>query len=93
MSTLFKVLSFSLGLTLFFTGVANLLPQVEGEAPVEVEVDLGALTMETYIEMGEKVFSGKGTCTLCHNDLGRAPNLLKINCEITPSTLSNSEIP
>jgi len=79
MNTLFKVLSFSLGLTLVFTFVANLLPQVEGEAPVEEVVDLGALTVDTFVQLGEKVFVGKGTCTLCHNDLGRAPDLLKMD--------------
>ena len=44
---LVKVLGFSLALILVFTLVANTLPQVEGEAPVETEVDLGALTMES----------------------------------------------
>lgn len=79
MSILLKVLGFSLSLTLLFTLTANLLPQVEGEAPVNEEVDLGTLTLDTFVQMGEKIFSGKGTCALCHNDLGRAPDLLKMN--------------
>ncbi len=79
MGTLTKVLGFSLSLTLVFTAVANLLPQVEGEPPKEEKVDLGALTMDSFIALGESVFSGKGTCTLCHNDLGRAPDLLAMN--------------
>jgi mono/diheme cytochrome c family protein len=74
-----KVLLFSLSLTLVFTLVANLLPQVEGEAPVETEIDLGALTMDSFISLGEGIFSGKGTCTLCHNNLGRAPDILQLN--------------
>ncbi len=74
-----KSMAFSLGLALLFTLVANLLPQVEGEAPVEKEVDLGALTVESYTALGETLFSGKGTCTLCHNDLGRAPDILAID--------------
>jgi len=79
MATLFKVLGFSLTLVLVFTLVANLLPQIEGEAPVEEEINLGELTMDSFIALGEQTFSGKGTCTLCHNDLGRAPDLLVEN--------------
>lgn len=72
-----KVLSFSVGLTLVFTLVANLLPQVEGEAPVDEVIDLGALTPESFAALGEKLFMGKGTCTLCHKPppLGRAPDI------------------
>jgi mono/diheme cytochrome c family protein len=76
---LLKVLGFSLALTLVFTLVANILPQVEGEAPKDEEVDIGALTMDSFISMGESIFSGKGTCTLCHNNLGRAPDILAVN--------------
>lgn len=78
-STLLKVMLFSISLTLLFTLVANLLPQVEGEAPVEQEIDLDALTMDSFVALGETIFSGKGTCTLCHNDMGRAPDLLQLN--------------
>ncbi len=83
MPTLLKVLSFSLALTLVFTLVANLLPQVEGEAPAEEKIDLGQLTMESFTASGEKLFSGKGTCTLCHNNLGRAPDILALNMVAT----------
>ena len=74
---LIKVLGFSVGLTLVFTLVANLLPQVEGEAPVDEVIDLGALTPESFADLGEKLFVGKGTCTLCHKPppLGRAPDI------------------
>ncbi len=76
---LVKSMGFSLALALLFTLVANLLPQVEGEAPVEKEVDLAALTVESYSALGESIFSGKGTCTLCHNALGRAPDILALS--------------
>lgn len=79
MGTLPKVLGFSLALTLVFTAVANLLPQVEGESPKEEIVDFGALTMDSFIALGESTFNGKGTCALCHNNLGRAPDLLAMN--------------
>jgi len=74
-----KSIGFSLVLALMFTLVANLLPQVQGEAPVEKEVDLGALTKDSFAAMGEGIFKGKGTCTLCHNALGRAPDILALN--------------
>jgi len=68
---------FSLGLTLVFTLVANLLPQVQGEAPSEQTVDLGSLTMDDFIALGRDLFENKGTCTLCHKPapLGRAPDI------------------
>jgi len=78
-----KVLSFMLFMILVFTGISNLLPQVEGQAPKDVKVDLGALTMESYIAMGETLFSGKGTCTLCHNNMGRAPDIPVMDMEAT----------
>jgi len=76
-SVLGKVLGFSVGLTLVFTLVANLLPQVEGEAPVDEVIDLGSLTPESFAAIGENLFMGKGTCTLCHKPapLGRAPDI------------------
>ena len=76
---LVKVLLFSFALILVFTLVANTLPQIEGEAPRESTVDLGALTMDSFVALGESIFEGKGTCTLCHNNLGRAPDLLALN--------------
>lgn len=74
-----KSLGFSLLMVLVFTLVANLLPQIEGEASVEEELELGALTMDSFVALGETLFSGKGTCTLCHNNMGRAPDILAQN--------------
>lgn len=76
---LLKVLGFSLALALVFTLVANTLPQVEGEAPEDKQVELGALTMDSFVALGDELFKGKGTCTLCHNNLGRAPDILALN--------------
>ena len=84
-SVLLKVILFSISLTLVFTLVANLLPQIEGEAPVDEEIDLGALTMESFVALGERTFTGKGTCTLCHNNMGRAPDILQLNMVDTSS--------
>lgn len=83
MPVIIKVLAFMFLLVLVFTGVAHLVPQMEGQAPKDVEVDLGSLTMAGYIAMGETLFRGKGTCTLCHNNLGRAPDILLMDMQAT----------
>ncbi len=81
MNVFAKSMLFSIGLILVFTLVSNLLPQVEGEAPVEQKVDLGSLTMDDFVALGEDLFMNKGTCTLCHKPppLGRAPDIQGTN--------------
>lgn len=76
-SPLVAILVFSLGLSLVFTLVTYVLPQVEGEAPQETEVKLGDLTMDGFVALGQELFEGKGTCTLCHKPppMGRAPDI------------------
>ena len=76
-NVLLKTLVFSLGLTLVFTLVTYLLPQVEGEAPVETQVDLSSIDMDDFVALGEDLFNNKGTCSLCHKPapLGRAPDI------------------
>jgi mono/diheme cytochrome c family protein len=76
MSALFKAVGFSVAMILVFGSVTYVLPQVKGEAPEEEEVALGELTMDSFVAMGEKIYGGKGTCTLYHNNLGRAPAML-----------------
>ena len=76
MNQLLKVLGFTFVLILAFATVTYVLPQSRGEAPDDKEVAIGALTPESFAALGEKLYSGKGTCTLCHNSLGRAPDLL-----------------
>jgi cytochrome c oxidase subunit 2 len=76
MSALIKAVGFSVCMTFLFASVTYVLPQVKGEAPEEEEVALGELTMDDFVAMGEKIYRGKGTCTLCHNNLGRAPDML-----------------
>jgi len=77
---LLKALAFSVALALVFALTANLLPQVQGEgAPEVAKVDVGSLTMDRFVALGESIFSGKGTCTLCHNERGRAPDIPALN--------------
>ncbi|HFC05602.1 MAG TPA: c-type cytochrome [Rhizobiales bacterium] len=77
--TFARVIIFSLFSLLAFTIIANLVPQVQGDPPVEEKIDTGSLDMAGMIALGERLFTGKGTCTLCHNNLGRAPDLLMID--------------
>ena len=53
MNVLIKTLGFSLALMLIFTVVTYVLPQMKGEAPEDREVDVAALTMESFISLGE----------------------------------------
>jgi len=77
--TFLKVFAFSILSLLVFTGFANVLPQVQSDPPKEEKIDASSLDIAGMITLGEKLFKGKGTCTLCHNELGRAPDLLNLN--------------
>lgn len=76
MRALARPLAFSIVLILAFAAVTYVLPQMRGEAPEDKEVNLGELTVESYAALGQELYDGKGTCALCHNKLGRAPDLL-----------------
>ncbi len=72
-----SVVAFTLITIGFFSAYSNYgIPQIEpAPPPKEEEIDLGSMTMDQFVALGERLFNGKGTCTLCHNDLGRAPVL------------------
>lgn len=71
------VVIFSLLMIGFFAGYSNFgIPQIEpAPPPTDEKIDLGAMDMDQFIALGTRLYSGKGTCTLCHNELGRAPML------------------
>ncbi len=77
--TFVRVMGFSLFILLVYTGFANILPQVQGDPPKEEEIDAGSLDMAGMVSLGQQLFSGKGTCTLCHNKRLRAPDLLALD--------------
>lgn len=77
--TFFRVMLFSLTILLAYTGLANLLPQMRGGVETDDEVKPDTLDRAGQIAWGERIFNGKGTCNLCHNSLGRAPNLMALN--------------
>lgn len=71
------VVAFALVVIGFFAGFSNFgIPQiVPAPPPKEEAIDLSQMDMGQFIALGDKIFNGKGTCTLCHNSLGRAPML------------------
>ena len=75
-----SVVGFSLLVIGLFAGYSNFgIPQIEpAPPPKEEQIDLGSMTMDQFVALGERIFNGKGTCTLCHNSLGRAPMLDQI---------------
>lgn len=92
MSNLLKVLVFSLVMIGFFAGYSNFgIPQIEPSPPPEPEVlDLSAMTMTRFIAIGERVFDGRGTCALCHNEVGGRAPMLDNMTEITPARLQEA---
>lgn len=77
--TFLRVISFSVAVLMIFAGFAYILPQVQSDPPTEEVLETGALDMAGMVAFGDRLFSGRGTCTLCHNDLGRAPDLLEMD--------------
>ena len=77
MKALLKIVAFSLAVICGFAGYTTYgLPLIVPEAPPVEEKLGGDITMDQYIAVGEKIYNGKGTCTLCHNPVGgRAPLL------------------
>ena len=80
MKNFLNVALFSILIVLAFAGYSNFgIPQIKpAPPPTEEKVDLEAMTMDGFIALGERLLNGKGTCTLCHNALGRAPALDKL---------------
>ncbi|MBT4934114.1 MAG: hypothetical protein HOL66_12800 [Rhodospirillaceae bacterium] len=80
MKQFLAVIGFSLLTIAGFAGFSNFgIPRIEpAPPPVQEKIDLGAMTMDQFIALGDRVLNGKGTCKLCHNELGRAPMLEQI---------------
>jgi len=79
MNVLSRTLLFSVVLVLAFSGVTYMLPQIEGPAPEQQVINVGELTMESFVALGKELYAGKGACALCHDELGRAPDMLAFN--------------
>ena len=81
--TFLRVIGFSVLLLLGYMGFAHMLPQVVPDTSEPVEVSTEGLDMDGFIALGESIFKGKGTCTLCHNGMGRAPDTLEMDMAAT----------
>ena len=75
-AVLLRMIAFATILLVGFTVLSYLLPQFEGHPPAEIIIESGPVDSADFIDLGELVYTTKGACPLCHNDLGRAPKLL-----------------
>ena len=78
MRTFLSVVGFSLLVIAFFAGYSSFgIPQIQpAPPPKEEKLDLAAMSLGEFLALGERIYEGKGTCTLCHNPVGgRAPLL------------------
>lgn len=76
--TFAKVIIFSLMTVAVFTIYSNFgVPQIKPALPnaVKGKVDGKKMTIERFILLGKDVYEDKGSCLLCHNEMGRAPVL------------------
>jgi len=81
--TFLRIMGFSIAMLLAFMGISHLLPQVVPDTSEPVEVSTDGLDMDGMIALGETIYKGKGTCTLCHNGMGRAPDTLEMDMAAT----------
>ncbi len=58
-----------------YTGISNVIPQVESQVPERVEVGPNT-SPQQLVSMGENIYRGAGGCEACHGLGTRAPTLL-----------------
>ncbi|MEE9194977.1 MAG: c-type cytochrome [Alphaproteobacteria bacterium] len=92
MRTFLAVVIFSLLTVGFFAGYSNYgIPQIEPAPPPEEEVlDLAAMTMDEFVALGGRLYEGRGTCTLCHNEVGGRAPLLEEAAAIAAERLADA---
>ncbi len=87
-----KVTIFSLLVISLFSLYSNYgIPEIQpAPPPVEEKLDLGSMTMEQFVALGERIVNGKGTCMLCHNAVGGRAPLLEELVSTSPERLQDS---
>lgn len=60
-----RILGLTVGATLFYTWVGQLVPQKEVQPPEVVEMSQD-MTTDQLVEIGQEIFDGKGICATCH---------------------------
>ncbi len=81
MGNFIKVVVFSLVVIGFYVlfSVKYIPPITPAPPPKEEALDLAEMTIDDFVALGQKIYEGKGTCTLCHNPvLKRAPLLDRV---------------
>lgn len=58
-----------------YTGISNVIPQMESQVPERAEIGAD-VSIEELVGMGEEIFHGAGGCEACHGLGTRAPTLL-----------------
>lgn len=74
MKNAFIIFLFTLGITLFYNYVGQLVPQKRVDPPANVEIRPD-MTTEEMVLAGKSLVEGKGTCLKCHNSSARFPHL------------------
>jgi len=92
MRNFLSVTAFSLFVIVLFSGYSNYgIPEImPAPPPVEEKIDLGAMTMDQFIALGDRIFNGKGTCPLCHNAVGGRAPMLDNMTPIIPARLADA---
>jgi cytochrome c551/c552 len=91
MKTFTRVIIFSLlviGVYALFA-TQYIPPITPAPPPQEEAIDLGAMTMPQFVALGEKVFNGKGTCTLCHNPVVKRAPMLDVAASVALERLKD----
>lgn len=65
MNNALKIFGFTVLVIAFYTYVGQMVPQQRAYPPEETELSAD-MTTEEMVEVGEDIFSGKGTCAQCH---------------------------
>jgi len=70
-----KIFAVVIGTLATFTLVANSIPQIQSEVPVDLSFGAN-VSADELMSSGETLFTGAGGCLACHGLGTRAPNLL-----------------
>lgn len=65
MKTFLKVFVFNVVVIAFFLYVGNSIPQQRKDPPRELELS-AEMSQADFVQAGQEIFYGKGTCALCH---------------------------
>lgn len=91
MKTFAKAAAFGLLAIIAFSAFSSFgIPQIEPAPPPKEEaLDLAAMSMGDFVALGERLFEGKGTCTLCHNPVGARAPLLEEIAQVVKERISD----